>query len=185
MKYDFDEIYPRENTGSVKYDLRDVLFGRSDVIPCGYDEFPITKLSVVEARKTGDLRFHGNGYVNDWLINWVNPDDRITWDANFVNSGRYKFTIEYVCPQVDLGSQIKLSVGDKSLKTTVDVAFDEPLYPSHDRAPRAGELQKPWGKIEIGSLKLKQGQSKIMLTAKNMKGSQVIEVKGISVEKVN
>jgi len=33
MKFDFDEPVSRENTNSVKYDLREKLFGRKDVIP--------------------------------------------------------------------------------------------------------------------------------------------------------
>ena len=155
------------------------------VIPCGYTEFPITYLRGVEADLSGDLRFYGRGFVNDWIVNWVNPTDRITWDANFVTSGRYKFTIEYVCPQEDLGSQIELTVGDKSLKTNIDVAFNEPFYTSHDRAPRAGELQKPWGKIEMGSLKIKKGRTEIALSARNKKGNQVMEVKGVILEKID
>lgn len=126
------------------------------VLPCGYSEFPITYMSTVASKITGDIKFHGRGYANDWLINWVNPEDEITWDLNFATSGKYKFTIEYVCPEEDLGSQIKLSVGEKSLKTKVKNAFDEPLYKTYDRAPRAGEMQKPWGKIEIGELSVEK-----------------------------
>lgn len=33
MKYNFDQIIDRANTSSVKYDLRKVIFGKSDVIP--------------------------------------------------------------------------------------------------------------------------------------------------------
>ena len=33
MKYNFDEIVNRENTASVKYDLRKEIFGKEDVIP--------------------------------------------------------------------------------------------------------------------------------------------------------
>ena len=33
MKYNFDEIIDRENTASVKYDLRKELFNKEDVIP--------------------------------------------------------------------------------------------------------------------------------------------------------
>lgn len=153
------------------------------IIPCGYDEFPISHLSAVEARSTGVLRYHGRGFVNDWLVNWINPNDSIIWDVNFVSGGQYRFTIEYVCPQEDLGSELVLSVGGKSLKANVDEAFDKPLYPTHDRAPRAGELQKPWGKLILGNLKLEEGKTKIVLSANNMKGSQVIEVKGVIVEK--
>jgi len=33
MKFNFDEIIPREGTDCVKYDLREVIFGKPDVIP--------------------------------------------------------------------------------------------------------------------------------------------------------
>ncbi|MBS3808394.1 MAG: PatB family C-S lyase [Bacteroidales bacterium] len=33
MPFDFDQAVPRENTDSVKYDLREKLFGREDIIP--------------------------------------------------------------------------------------------------------------------------------------------------------
>ena len=33
MPYNFDEIIPRTNTKSVKYDLRDKLFGKEDILP--------------------------------------------------------------------------------------------------------------------------------------------------------
>ncbi len=33
MNYNFDEIIDRSNTACVKYDLRDLIFGRSDVVP--------------------------------------------------------------------------------------------------------------------------------------------------------
>jgi arylsulfatase A-like enzyme len=155
------------------------------VIPCGYNESPLSYLSVVDAHLTGELHYHGRGYVNDWAVNWVNSNDSIIWDVNFTNSGRYKLTLEYVCPKDDVGSQVELSVGDNSLKADIDAAFNEPLYPSHDRAPRAGELQKPWGKMELGTLKVKKGQTKIVLSANSMKGSQVIEVNGIIIEKIN
>ena len=106
------------------------------------------------------------------MVNWISPNDRITWDENFADTGRCKFIIEYVCLRDDLGSQVVLSVGDQSLKTNVEAPFDEPLYDAHDRAPRAGELQKPWGKMEIGSLRVKKGQTKIILSAYKMKAAR-------------
>lgn len=33
MKYNFDEVIPRESTNSVKYDLREKLFGKDEIIP--------------------------------------------------------------------------------------------------------------------------------------------------------
>jgi hypothetical protein len=119
------------------------------------------------------------------LINWVNPKDSILWEVDFANKGKYKFTIEYQCPEKDLGSEIQLTVGDNKLKSKITKAFDQPLYPTHDRAPRAGELQKPWGKLELDELSLKSGLTKISLSALKLNGNQVMEVKGIIVEKID
>ena len=33
MKYNFDEIVPRENTDCLKYDIRKEVYGREDIIP--------------------------------------------------------------------------------------------------------------------------------------------------------
>lgn len=156
-----------------------------NLIPVGFDAFPVCHLNAVEASLMGDIRFKGRGFVNDWIVNWVNTDDRIVWDVDFVDSGRYNFILEYQCPEEDLGAEVVLSIGNKSLKTTINIPFDAPLYPSLDRTPRAGEMQKPWGKIELGNLKIKKGETKVVLSANNKKGSQIIEVKRISIKKIN
>jgi len=156
-----------------------------NLIPVGYDAFPVCHLNAVEASLTGDIRFKGRGFVNDWIVNWVNTEDDITWDVDFATSGRYHFTLEYQCPQQDLGSEIVLSVEGKSLKKTIDVPFDEPLYPSLDRAPRAGEQQKPWGKMQLGTIKIKKGQTKVVLSANSKNGNQIMEVKRVTIKKLN
>mgnify|MGYP001796220160 CR=1 FL=1 len=155
------------------------------VIPVGYDEFPRCKLNAVEAKYSGDLKFHGKGYVNDWLENWINPQDSITWSVNIVSDGDYEFLLEYVCPQEDLGSTISLTEGGQSIKARVNKPFSEPFYETHDRAPRSGELQKPWGKLKLGTMSLPKGASTITLSASKMKGNQIIELKSILVKKLN
>ena len=52
------------------------------LIPCGYREFPITHLHAVQSTLSGTLKFHGRGFHHDWIVNWVEVDDKIIWDID-------------------------------------------------------------------------------------------------------
>jgi arylsulfatase A-like enzyme len=154
------------------------------LIPCGYSEFPITHLHAVQSKLSGDIRFHGRGFHHDWIVNWINPDDKISWDINVVESGNYRVGIKYTCPKKDTGSQIRIKVDGNELKAIVNRAFDPALFPNHDRAPRSGELEKPWATLEIGNLKLEKGVMKLILSADSMPRDQVMEVREVVLERV-
>jgi cystathionine beta-lyase len=76
MKYNFDKIVSRESTSSVKYDLRDAIFGRDDVIPMWVADMDFqTPVFILEAIKQ---RLHheilGYTYIPasffDAVVNW-------------------------------------------------------------------------------------------------------------------
>lgn len=152
------------------------------LIPCGYSEFPITHLHAVQSKLSGALKFHGRGFHHDWIINWVDPKDDIAWDINVVESGRYRVAIKYTCPEKDIGSKIRISVGGNAQQATVDRAFDPDLFPYHDRAPRSGELEKPWATLEVGHLELEKGIETLTLSADHMPGFQIMEVREVILE---
>ena len=154
------------------------------VIPCGYAEFPITHLHAVQSTLSGVLKFHGKGFHHDWIVNWSNPKDGISWDIDIVQSGRYRIAVKYVCPDHDVGAKIRVKVAGKELKASVDLAFDPELYPVFDRAPRAGVLEKPWATLEIGRADLAKGSTKLILSADSMPGSQVMEVREVILERL-
>ncbi|MFL3658487.1 MAG: arylsulfatase [Opitutales bacterium] len=154
------------------------------LIPCGYSEFPITHLHAVQSKLSGALKFHGRGFHHDWIINWVDPKDDIVWDINVVESGRYRVAIKYTCPEKDIGSKIRISVGGNAQQATVDRAFDPDLFPYHDRAPRSGELEKPWATLEVGHLELEKGIETLTLSADHMPGFQIMEVREVILERL-
>lgn len=154
------------------------------LIPCGYRQFPITHLHAVQSTFSGEIKFQGKGYHHDWIVNWVDPQDKITWDINVVHAGTYRVAIKYTCPTKDLGSHIRVGVNEKELKAVVDKPFDPALFPNRDRAPRAGELEKPWATLELGKMEINRGITKLVLSAEKMPGTQVIEVREIILEKV-
>ncbi|MEL7497440.1 MAG: sulfatase-like hydrolase/transferase [Planctomycetota bacterium] len=154
------------------------------LIPCGYRQFPVTHLHAVQSTLSGSLKFHGKGFHHDWIVNWIDPEDKIAWDVQVMESGRYRVAIKYTCPQKDVGSQVRVQVNEKKLTAVIDQAFDPALFPNHDRAPRSGELEKPWATLELGTMKLEQGTTKLILSADRMAGTQVMEVREVILERI-
>ncbi|MEL6106831.1 MAG: sulfatase-like hydrolase/transferase [Planctomycetota bacterium] len=154
------------------------------LIPCGYREFPITHLHAVQSSIGGSLQFHGRGFHHDWIVNWKDPRDEISWDLQVVEAGNYRVAIKYTCPKPDIGSSVRVTVNDGEVKAIVDQPFDPPLYPNQDRAPRAGELEKPWATLELGQMKIEKGIAKLVLSADRMPGTQVMEVREVLLERV-
>ena len=154
------------------------------LIPCGYHQFPVTHLHAVQSTLSGALRFHGKGFHHDWIVNWVEPDDKITWDIDVVESGVFRVAVKYTCPKKDIGSQIRIQVNGSKLTAVVDQPFDPDHFPNHDRAPRSGELEKPWATLELGKMELDRGNTKLILSADRMPGTQVIEVREVILERV-
>lgn len=154
------------------------------LIPCGYRQFPITHLHAVQSKLSGDLRFQGKGFHHDWIVNWVDPENKITWNIDVVESGEYRVAVRYTCPKKDTGSKIRIRVDDSELTAVVDQPFDPALFPNHDRAPRSGELEKPWATLELGNMELERGVTKLVLSADRMLGTQVMEVREVILERI-
>ncbi len=84
MKYNFDEIIPRENTNSVKYDLRKPVFGNPDVIPLWVADMDFkTPDFIVEAvKKRAEHEIYGYSTKPDSffasIVQWMKK--RHNWD---------------------------------------------------------------------------------------------------------
>jgi hypothetical protein len=114
-----------------------------------------------------------------FFTNWTTPDDRITWDVEVGQPGRYEAVIYYTCPAADVGSSIELSLGDAKVQSKVTAAHDPPLYGiEHDRIPRKGEsFMKDFKPLSLGSIDLKPGRGQLTLRALSVPGKQVMDVR--------
>lgn len=52
----------------------------------------------------------GNGWANDWLIDFKNPDDEILWKVKIVNEGFYNLKIKLNSPDANIGSELFLNL---------------------------------------------------------------------------
>ncbi|GAB3958478.1 sulfatase-like hydrolase/transferase [Spirosoma harenae] len=137
-------------------------------------------LQAPEAHFSGKVRYkQGNGWANDWLINWQSPTDSIWWDVAVERPGVYQLSLQYTAPAAALGTLLAVTIGDKIVHQTLQTSFDPPLTPSPDRIPRKEVYEKPWAWLVLGKLKLLKGHHRILLQAGSVPHGQVAEVKAL------
>ncbi|MEL6973701.1 MAG: hypothetical protein AAFO02_26365, partial [Bacteroidota bacterium] len=150
-------------------------------IPVGYEAAKQTRLPAIEAFKTeGNLRYkEGHAWANDWLINWTDTEDRITWEIEVVEAGNYQVEVEYVLSKEQLGSVIAISGGNETLTKTITKAFYPSPIPSPDRIERKEVYEKEWAKLSMGELWLETGVQQIELAAIKVAKEEVMELKSV------
>ncbi|GAB3499745.1 sulfatase-like hydrolase/transferase [Spirosoma knui] len=138
-------------------------------------------LQAPEAHFSGNVRYkQGNGWANDWLVNWRSPADSIWWDVEVERPGVYQLSLQYTAGDAALGTLLTLAAENQTLQQTIQTSFDPPLKPSPDRIPRKEVYEKPWAWLALGKLTLSRGNHRILLQAASVPNGQVAELKALS-----
>ena len=148
-KYNFDEIINRENTNSVKYDLREKLFGNADVIPMWVADMDFrTPDFIVDAiRKRAEHEIFGYTFRSDGFSNSV-----VNWMLKRHNWKIEKEWISFspgVVPALNILVQTLTNPGDK-------IIVQPPVY-----FPFFGAVQNNGRQMIENELKLVNGRYEI------------------------
>ena len=153
----------------------------------GPDErpFPVgftksTPLPARDGKEHGGIERSGRAPNCSFFRHWTSKDDKITWDVEVTETGDYEAVVYYACAKADLGSTFKLSFNGAILEGKVTKANDPPMRGAeNDRTPnRGGESYvKDFKPMIIGTVHLEKGRGELALRAKNIPGSQVMEVR--------
>jgi arylsulfatase A-like enzyme len=137
-------------------------------------------LQAPEAHFSGKVHYkQGNGWANDWLVNWQSPADSIWWDVVVERPGTYQVSLQYTSPDAARGTQVNLSAAQQMVHQTLPAGFDPLLLPSPDRIPRKEAYEKPWAWLPLGSVELPPGHQRILLQATMISNGKVAEVKAL------
>ncbi len=134
MKYDFDDIVPREGTGCIKYDTRREVFGRGDVIPLWVADMDFRVLPCVEKalRRRMECPTYGYGIREEGFYNstagWVKR--RGGWN---IDNGWIDFT-PGVVPGFAMAIRALSEPGDK-------VVIQPPVYHPFAHTIKANDRQ--------------------------------------------
>lgn len=152
MKYDFDEIVPREHTDCFKFDNVKEIFGTEDIIPMWIADmdFKTPPFIVETIRKRLEHEVLGYTFTNSsWkpaIQNWVSR--RYGWD---VSSGEIGF-VGGIVPAISFALQCFTAPGDK-------VLIQPPVYPPYHNVTK--ELGRT---LVTNPLKLVNGQLEVDFT---------------------
>ena len=152
MKYDFDEIVPREHTDCFKFDNVKEIFGTEDVIPMWIADmdFKTPPFIVETIRKRLKHEVLGYTFTNSsWkpaIQNWVSR--RYGWD---VSPGEVGF-VGGIVPAISFALQCFTAPGDK-------VLIQPPVYPPYHNVTK--ELGRT---LVTNPLKLVNGQLEVDFT---------------------
>ena len=147
--------------------------------PIGYPEAVFTQLPARDGIAHGQIR-RSSPYPNcSFFTNWISPDDSITWDVEVLQEGDYHVTLYYTCPEGDEGARFQLSLGENSLKGSIEYAFDPPLRGmENDRTKDRGESYvKDFKALDLGVMHLEQGPGQLSIRALEIPGQRVMDLR--------
>jgi arylsulfatase A-like enzyme len=149
--------------------------------PVGYTEFPTTPLPARDGVPHGNVQRSGNAPNCSFFTNWLNKEDKITWDIEVATGGNYEAAIYYTCPEKDVGSTVELRFNGSRVQGKVTEAHDPPLKGAEfDRVERAGESYvKDFKLLAIGTFRLQKGRGELTLQALDVPGRQVMDVRAV------
>lgn len=151
-------------------------------IPVGYREFPITMLPARDAEPRGGIRRSASAPNCSYFVNWTNLAGHIVWNVDVHTTGTYEAIIDYTCPLADAGSVIELRFKGSRLIGKVAPGWDPPLYTNQDTLPRppAESQMKEFRPLNLGTIRLEQGQGELVLRALEMPGRSVMDLRRLT-----
>lgn len=168
------EVLPAEKLAGQAVDPRP--------IPVGYREFPIAMLPARDGEPQGRVRRSSAAPNCSYFVDWSSVDDRVVWSLDVRTAGRYEATVDYTCPEPDVGSTIELACGAGRLEATVAPGWDPPLYTDQDTLPRppAESKMKEFRTLRLGEITLEAGRAPLVLRAVRIPGRSVMDLRRLT-----
>jgi arylsulfatase A-like enzyme len=156
-------------------------------IQVGYREFPITMLPARDGEPRGDVKRSSSAPNCSYFVNWSSPEDRLVWNIEVVNPGRYTVTIDYTCPIDDVGAVVELAFQNASLSGKVGPGWDPPLLTNQDTLPRppAESTMKEFRSLTLGEVELPAGRGPLTLRATDIPGQTVMDLRRLTLTLLN
>ena len=155
-------------------------------LPVGYPEFPFTMLPARDGKPSGGVKRSGSAPNCSYFVKWNSTKGQMTWDLDVHTAGKYKVSIDYTCPIEDAGSTIQLTLKDAKLEGKVTPGWDPPINTDQDTIPRDPQesQMKEFKTLELGEITLPKGQADLILSATEIPGKSVMDVRRINLELV-
>jgi arylsulfatase A-like enzyme len=155
-------------------------------IPVGHPEQRLVELPASEAILRGGVRFFGgNGYAHDWITRWTSTHATVSWPIEVVRSGRYEVALGYLCPRESAGSTIRVTVGDTALETILRGTPIKEIPLPHRARSSNPYVNREWHSVKLGRVHLPASTTTVTVEALNVSGTQVMDLKYVSLRRLD
>jgi len=152
----------------------------------GYSEHDPVELHAPQSFHDKPLHFaSGPGFANDWLTGWTDAAAKVWFEVDVVTTGKYNIEIAAACPPEDAGSKLRLTVGSSVLEMVMPAApAVDVALPNRDAMSNERYRNREWTVLKPGTMELPKGPVRLTLEALSKPGQQVMELKHVSLERV-
>jgi arylsulfatase A-like enzyme len=140
-----------------------------------------TELPARDGVGVGGVKRSASAPNSSYFTHWAKADDAMTWQVEVREAGEYELIVQYTCAKADVGSTLVAKLGDAAWAGKVEMAADPPpVGKEADRVVRQGEsYTKPFAALSLGVARVAKGTGTLTLSAKDIRGAQVADVRGV------
>ncbi|MCH2181824.1 MAG: arylsulfatase [Mariniblastus sp.] len=169
-----------------KQDMEDQMDSSTRPFSLGHPDFAYTQMPARDAQISGGLKRSSIHPNCSFVTNWTSTEERIHWPVEVIEPGRYEVQLHYTCPSESLGTQLKLTCGERELDAVISVAHDPPLQgPDQDRFKRAESAVKDFHASSMGVIQLDEGVQTLSLQAEEIPGESAVDFRLLMFRRVD
>ena len=142
----------------------------------GHPSLHTTQIPARDGKGHGAIK-RSNMYPNcSYFTNWVNLEDKITWDAEIPESGNFEVIVYYTCQKDAVGSEFEVSFGDEKIRGEIVEAHDPKEFgAAEDRSLRTESYVKDFKPLNIGVINLKKGKGTLSIKGLKKTGEALMD----------
>ncbi|MEP3481056.1 MAG: arylsulfatase [Fuerstiella sp.] len=144
----------------------------------GHPDHAMTQMPIRDASLIGGLKRSNKFPNSSYATQWSSSEDQIQWDVEVAEGGLFEVTIYYTVRPEDVGSAVRLTFGEEVLSAVVAAGrVPDEVGRVEDRYPRVESYEQSWGQQSLGSIYLTQEAGRLILTAPQIAGEEVMDLR--------
>ncbi|MFY0652929.1 MAG: arylsulfatase [Cyclobacteriaceae bacterium] len=154
--------------------------------PLGHPDFIWTQVPARDGVAHGNIK-RSNRWPNcSYFTNWLSVDDKITWEMEVFEDGKFEVELYYTCAEENVGTVLELSFGDNGISKNIDEAHNPTAFGmADDLIVRQESYVKDFKPISLGEIQLKKGKGVLTLQATEIPGAGAIDFRLLMFKRID
>ncbi|PQO48069.1 sulfatase-like hydrolase/transferase [Blastopirellula marina] len=148
---------------------------------------PLTQLPARDGKPHGNIVRSARAPNCSYFTGWKQADDKMTWDVEIGQAGKYEPIVYYAAPKSVVGTKLQLSCQGKSTTAEIVAEHDPPAYgPERDHASRGSESPvKDFAPLSLGVIELPRGDAQLILNSPELTAEQGPEIRMLLMRRID